>query len=55
MAAPIACGVAACFLEQAGGALRPAQLSDLLYRSCTLLAGELPIRQGRGLVQVPLR
>jgi len=53
MATPIACGVAACFLEQAGGALTPAQLSDLLYRGCVLLTGEPPIRQGRGLVQVP--
>ncbi|MBK9493913.1 MAG: S8 family serine peptidase [Xanthomonadales bacterium] len=55
MATPIACGVAACFLERAGGALSPGQLSDLLYRSCTSLAGELKIRQGHGLVQVPSR
>lgn len=53
MATPVACGVAACFLEGAGGLLTPADLLDMLRRSCIPLVGEPTSRQGRGLVQVP--
>lgn len=53
MATPVACGVAACFLERAEGALSPSDLFDLVRRSCVLLGGEPPVRQGRGMVQVP--
>lgn len=55
MATPVACGVAACLLEQAGGQLAPADLFDLLRRGCVALAGEPAGRQGRGRVTVPVK
>lgn len=54
MATPLACGVAACILQKAGGLLSPADVWDELRRACDPLAGEPGHRQGYGLVQVPL-
>jgi subtilisin family serine protease len=53
MAAPIACGVAACFIEKAGGLISPLDLIDELKQKCKPLIGVAPVRQGAGLVQVP--
>lgn len=52
MATPVACGVAACFIERAGGILSPAELEDELFANCILVQGPRS-RQGNGLVQVP--
>lgn len=55
MAAPIACAIAACLIEKAGGLITPLELQDELRQGCVPLAGEPPPRQGWGLARVPLR
>lgn len=53
MASPVACGVAACLIEQADGQLSPLELMDQLRRGCSRLVSETDVRQGAGIVQVP--
>lgn len=55
MATPIATGIAACLIEQAGGLITPLELLDLMKKGAKKLEGEVSARQGTGLLKVPLR
>ena len=55
MATPVACAVAACFPEQAGGLLSPADLLYVLRRRLRGPGGRARELAGQELIKVPVR